>query len=183
MATRKQYKFSAMTAEQSDKQNIENFYSYFNTVWISKEPFIVELNSKEVELHLFIERMDMSEYIEHCNTQEVVMGIIPSFNSLSEKYKNEILNQYTADKKEYMKVSPILLLPDILFYGLNIPLYTEATEDANKTDYLIKSAMAVSSGVTNLIGFNLDKTFNIIGNTGWDLLSSYCEDQMILKER
>lgn len=32
-----------------------------------------------------------------------------------------------------------------------------------------------------LIGFELDRYVNRIGNTGWDFLSDYCEDQDLIK--
>ena len=69
--TEKQYKFSTMTAERFNEQDMDNFTNHFNTIWISKEPFIVELDTKKIKLHLFIEYLDMSECIADCNTQEI----------------------------------------------------------------------------------------------------------------
>ena len=171
----KQYKFSTMTAEQFNEQDMDNFTNYFDTVWISKEPFKVQLDTKEIELHLFIEYLDMSEYTADCNTQEISIGVIPTFDSLSDKHKNDLLSQFTAEDQEQYKANPTALLYDILCYGFKLTLHTETTEDLNKVDYLIKSAVAVSPCVSGLIGFDLDKMQNRIGNTGWDLLSDYCE--------
>ena len=177
----KQYKFSTMTAEQFDEKDMDNFTNHFDTIWISKEPFKVELDTKEIELHLFIEHLDMSECIEDCNTQEISIGVIPTFDSLSDKHKNDILSQYTADEKEKMLANPTALLYDILAYGFKITLHTETTEDLNKVDHLIKSAVAVSPCVSGLIGFDLDRMFNRIGNTGWDFLSDYCENANLVQ--
>ena len=179
--TEKQYKFSAMTAERFNEQDMDNFTNHFDTIWISKEPFTVELDTKKIKLHLFIEYLDMSECIADCNTQEVSIGIVPTFDSLSEEHKNQLLSQYTADEKERMLANPAALLYDILVYGYKIALHTETTEDLNKVDHLIKSAVAVSPCVSGLIGFDLDRVFNRIGNTGWDFLSNYCENANLVQ--
>ena len=173
--TEKQYKFSTMTTEQFNEKDMDNFTNHFDTIWISKEPFKVELDTKEIELHLFIEYLDMSECIADCNTQEISIGVIPTFNSLSDNHKNDLLRQFSEEDREQYKANPTSLLYDILVYGLKITLHTETTEDLNKVDHLIKSAVAVSPCVSGLIGFDLDKMQNRIGNTGWDLLSDYCE--------
>ena len=179
--TEQQYKFSTMTAERFDEKDMDNFTNHFDTIWISKEPFTVELDTKEIELHLFIEYLDMSECIEDCNTQEVSIGVIPTFDSLSDKHKNDILSQFTAEDREQYKANPTALLYDILCYGFKLTLHTETTEDLNKVDHLIKSAVAVSSCVSGLIGFDLDGIFNKIGNTGWDFLSNYCENANLIQ--
>ena len=179
--TEKQYKFSTMTAERFNEQDMDNFTNHFDTIWISKEPFTVELDTKKIKLHLFIEYLDMSECIADCNTQEVSIGIVPTFDSLSEEHKNQLLSQYTADEKERMLANPAALLYDILTYGYKIALHTETTEDLNKVDHLIKSAVAVSPCVSGLIGFDLDRVFNRIGNTGWDFLSNYCENANLVQ--
>ena len=173
--TEKQYKFSTMTTEQFNEKDMDNFTNHFDTIWISKEPFKVQLDKKEIELHLFIEYLDMSEYTADCNTQEISIGVIPTFNSLSDKHKNDLLSQFAEEDREQYKANPTTLLYDIMCYGFKITLHTETTEDLNKVDHLIKSAVAVSPCVGGLIGFDLDRVFNRIGNTGWDFLSDYCE--------
>lgn len=175
------YKFSTMTTEQFDEQDMNKFENYFNQVWIGKEPFTVQLGSKEIKLHLFVEHIDLSEYMEDTKTQEISIGIIPSFNSLTDKYKDSILNQYTKEKQDSVKDNPKALLYDIMAYGLEIILHTETTQDANEVDHLIKSAIAISPCVRGLIGFDLDRMFNMIGNTGWDFLSNYCEGTDLLQ--
>ena len=173
--TEQQYKFSTMTAERFDEKDMDNFTNHFDTIWISKEPFKVQLDTKEIELHLFIEYLDMSECIADCNTQEISIGVIPTFDSLSDKHKNDLLSQFSEEDREQYKENPTALLYDILVYGFKITLHIETTEDLNKVDHLIKSAVAVSPCVSGLIGFDLDRVFNRIGNTGWDFLSDYCE--------
>ena len=180
-ATEKQYKFSTMTAAHFNEKNMDTFTNYFDTIWIKKEPFKVELDTKDIELYLFIEHLDMSEYTADCNTQEISIGVIPAFDSLSDKYKNGLLSQFTAEDREQYKANPTALLYDILCYGLKLILHAETTEDLNRVDHLIKSAIAVSPCVISLIGFDLDKMQNRIGNTGWDFLSDYWEGANLIK--
>lgn len=179
--TEKQYKFSTMTAEHFNEKNMDNFTNYFDTVWIRKEPFKIELDTKEIELHLFIEHLDMSAYTTDCNTQEISIGVIPTFDSLSDEHKNDLLSQFAAEDQEQYRANPTDLLYEILRYEFKITLHTETTEDLNKVDHLIKSAVAVSPCVSGLIGFELDKIQNRIGNTGWDVLSDYCEGVDLLE--
>ena len=127
--TEKQYKFSTMTAEQFNEKDMDDFTNHFDTIWISKEPFKVELDTKEIELHLFIEYLDMSECIADCNTQEISIGVIPTFDSLSDKHKNDILSQFAEEDQEQYKANPTALLYDILCYGFKLTLHTETTED------------------------------------------------------
>lgn len=169
------YKFSTMTTEQFSEQAMNNFENYFEQVWISKEPFTVQLNSKNIDLHLFIQHIDLSEYTEYMQLHEISIGIIPSFNSLTEENKMGVLSQFPKELQDSVKANPKALLYDIMLYGLNLTLHTEITQNINEVDHIIKSAMAVSPCVSGLIGFDLDRTFNSIGNTGWDFLSNYCE--------
>lgn len=176
----KQYTFSTMTTERFDKKVMDNFTNHFDTIWISKKPLKVQLDTKEIELHLYIEHTDMSQYNLEDNTQEVSIGVIPTFDSLSDKYKNDLLKQFTGAEKNTILANPTSLLYDILSYGLNLDLHREVTNSIDKVDYLIKSAIAVSPCVSGLIGFDLDRIFNRIGNTGWDFLSNYCEGKDLL---
>lgn len=178
--TQMTYKFSTMTTEQFNKQDMDKFINYFDQIWISKEPFTVQLNSKDIELYLFIEHTDFLEF-EDTLLQEVSIGIVPSYNSLSDKYKDKILSEFTKEEQDSVKNNPKELLYDIMLYGLNITLHTETTQNTNEVDHLIKSAIAVSPCVSGLIGFDLDKTLNRIGNTGWDFLSDYCEGADLIK--
>lgn len=175
------YKFSTMTTEQFNEQDMDKFENYFDLVWISKEPFTVQLDSKDIDLHLFIEYMDLSELMEDTETQEISIGVIPSFDSLTDKYKDGILSQYTKEEQDSIKDNPKALLYNVMAYDLKITLHTETTQNMNEVDHLIKSAIAVSPCVSGLIGFDLDRTFNRVGNTGWDFLSDYCEGADLLQ--
>ena len=175
------YEFSGMTTEQDltgyDKYN--DFYELYETVLIEKTPFTVELDNKEVKLHLVINDTDMADFDD--STDHIVsVGVIPDFESLSEKNQDSILSQYSEHEQIELKQDKAQLLYDIFEYGFNITLKSETVKDPNKVDYKINSAIATRYAVSGLIGFELDRYVNRIGNTGWDLLDSSCNDADLL---
>lgn len=180
--TSMKYEFDNITTNELDKQTFNNFENgYDDNTLINKEPFTVELDTKDIELHVYIRHIDMREFTDDDNSQVVQLGVIPSLNSLSKENQDELLNQFMQDDRDYYMSNPNLLFDDIIGYGYIVELHCETTQDLNKVDYLIKSAMAVSPSVSGLIGFELDKIINRIGNTGWDYLSSYCENKDLIK--
>lgn len=172
------FEFSGISTEQYE--DIKEFIEYQdNGLIIETVPFTVELENKEVELYLYIEDLDMAEFDD--TTDHVVsIGIIPSFDSLSKDNQESILNQFMPEDRERMLEDKESLLFDIFLYGYHIALRSETVkqEDSEKT---VKSAIAVRSAVSGLIGFELDRYYNQIGNTGWDFLDSYCTDKDLLQ--
>ena len=169
------YEFDGISTEQFNEQDRETkFTETYDGILIEKEPFTVELD-KEVQLHLYIEDIDMSEY-EDSTDHIITIGVVPTFESLSEKHQQDILGQYPKEDQEYFKNHTDELVQDSLSYGFGIPLRSVTVTDLDKLEYTLNSAIAVRGGVSGLIGFELDRYVNRIGNTGWDFLSDYCED-------
>ena len=172
MTTAKQkynYNFCGISTNNELTDRINNmFEEYYDGTLIKKKPFKVYLDTKEISLHTYIETTYMSEYSDDDNSCIVTLGVIPNFNSLTDKHKENIIIQYNDDDKKY-----------ILDYGLSIPLHS-ATVEPDILEHTVNSAIAVHYGVEGLIGFYLDKILNGIGNTGWDLLSDYCEGADLL---
>ena len=96
------YEFDGISTEQFNEQDRELFTEYYEGTLIEKDNFTVELDSKEVKLHLYIEHIDMSEY-EDTDDQIISIGVVPAFESLSEKHQQDILGQFTEDDQEYFK--------------------------------------------------------------------------------
>ena len=177
----KNYKFDNMTTEtlnENDRQEFQEI-EYENTL-VKTNPFIVELNNKKVKLHTYIKDTDMSEYGDS-NEHIIELGVVPDFKSLSKNKKEDILSQYTDDDKEYYKKNTDALLMDVLMQGYFITLHTETTTDENEVENLINSAIAVHHCVEGLIGFDLDKYQNRLGNTGWDYLEDFCNGKDLIK--
>ena len=57
----KTYEFDGISTEQFNPQDRQNFMEYeFENLLIEKSAFTVELENKEVQLHLYIKDIDMS---------------------------------------------------------------------------------------------------------------------------
>lgn len=172
------YEFDGISTDTlTDYDN--DFTEVYDNVYIANKSFPVYLDNKEVQLYIYIEDMDMSEY-EDSTDHVIRMGVIPSYNSLSEKNKEDILNQYLPEDRESMLKDTTGLLYEILSYGFSIDLRSE-TVKPDQAEYKIQSAKAVQTGVSGLIGFELDRYKNRIGNTGWDFLDNYCNDVDLIK--
>ena len=173
-------KFEFAGISTDNYTDIKEFIEYQdNGLIIETVPFTVELENKEVELYLYIEDLDMAEF-DTVTDHIVSIGVIPSFDSLSEKNKENILEQFMPEDRESMLEDKEGLLFDIFLYGMHVSLKAE-TVNESEAEHKVKSAIACRHAVSGLIGFNLDRYQNRIGNTGWDFLSSYCEDTDLVK--
>ena len=171
------YEFDGISTDSYTEHDNE-FTELTGEVIINNKPVIVELENKSVELYLYIEDTDTAEY-EDSTDHIITIGVIPSFKSLSKENQQTLLNQYSKDDRSIL--DSIQLLTDIYYYGFTIPLKHETVKDLNLLDHTITSAKAIHTGITELIGFELDRYQNRIGNTGWDYLDNYCNDVDLIK--
>ena len=175
------YEFDGISTESPVEPNTNEFYEIYDRILIEKKPFTVELDDKEVELHLFIDDTDMAEY-EDTENHIITIGVVPAFKSLSKDHQDDILSQYDMDDdKEQLKNDTEWQLGDAISYGFGLPLRTVTVTNPDDVEYTIKSAIAVRHAVSGLIGFELDRCMNRIGNTGWDFLADYCTDKDLLQ--
>ena len=173
------YTFDGISTEQFNPQDKELFTETYDGTLILDEPIKVEIEDREIELHYFIQDTDMSEY-EDTDEHVITVGVIPSYNSLSERNKESIISQFAKEDAEEFKKTPETLLPDVLDYGYSVSLHSVAVKEP-EVEHALNSAIAVRFGITGLIGFELDKYINRIGNTGWDFLKDFCFDVDIVK--
>ena len=174
------YEFDGISTEQFNAQDREqNFVELYDGTLIEKAPFTVELDSKEVNLHLFIEDVDMAEF-EDSTDHVITIGVVPEFDALTEKNQESVLYQFDKEDIERIKQDKTLLLHESLCYGFGIPLHTVTVKEPKDVEHTINSAIAVRHAVSGLIGFELDRRRNMIGNTGWDFLQDYCEGNIDL---
>lgn len=180
--TEKQFKYDycGMSTDVLIDKEKDLFRECSDNILINKEPFKVYLDTKEVDAYIYIETIDMSEYTDNDNRRVVQLGIIPSFDSLAEKYQEGILSQFDDEDRERLLQYKDDLLRDVLDYGLSVTLYSETVE-LDKLEHTVNSAIAVHHAVKSLIGFDLDRIVNQLGNTGFDFLSDYCEGADLLK--
>ena len=165
------YNFNGMSTD--NEPNRELFEEMYNGTLIKSEPFTVELDNKEVKLHIFIEDLDMAEY-DDCEDHIITIGVVPDFTDLSKKNQENILDQFMPEDRD--NLDNMTLTHEGMLYGYNVPLHSVTVTDLNKVEDTIDSAIAVHSAIESLIGFDLDKMVNRLGSTGWDFLNDFCCD-------
>lgn len=114
--------------------------------------------------------------------------LVPMFKSLCKKYKDSVMSDYSGEAtkeeiKEYGK--SVSCLFDTVDYGIGIRM---AEESCNKEDleFKIDSALYFINMIDRFRGFALDRTWNMIGNNGWDSIKDYVkgvDTWKLLKER
>ena len=172
------YEFDGISTENYNAQDREQYTDFYSQDMLNRNTFTVELEDKEIQLHLFIEDLDMAEYED--NTDHVItLGVVPDFDSLSEKHQQDILSQFSDEDHATLLSDKMTLTHEGLMYGFGIPLHS-VTVSPDEVEHTIESAIAVQTGVSGLIGFELDRPRNMIGNTGWDFLDDYCCDRPFL---
>lgn len=168
------YEFDGISTESFNPEDRKEFEEFYDGTLIEKRPFEVELEEKNINLHIFIQDTDMSEY-EDTDDHIITIGVVPSFESLSEKNKESILSQFMEEDRKSMEEDTMGLLQENLCYGFSVPLH-EITVKPEEVEHAIESAIAVRFGISGLIGFELDRPRNRIGSTGWDILNDDCCD-------
>ena len=176
------YEFNGISTEQfNPTDRTDKFYEMYDGTLIEKEPFTVELENKDIELHLYIQDIDMAEY-EDSTDHIISVGVVPTLKSLSQSNQNSILEQYDIpEDREKLKEDIAWQLEDIISYGMGIELRSVTVSDLDKVEHTINSAIAIRHAISGLIGFELDRCKNAIGNTGWDFLEDYCEDKDLIQ--
>ena len=177
------YEFDRMTTEGANvTEEKENFIEMYDGTLIGKEPIILDLEDKDVEVRLFIRDIDMAEF-DDCTGHIIEIGVVPTLNSLSKQNQESILNQFRPEDEyfEAFKSDKMCSIQEVLDYGYGLTLRSETVEDLDQLEYKMNSAIVCSFTVRGLLGFELDRYMNRIGNTGWDFLSDYCEDKDLLQ--
>ena len=126
-----------------------------------------------------IEVMDFREF---CDEDKVTVNlmIVPTLQSLSEKNRKSVVDQFGDD------IPTFDITEDIARYGLQVALGGEEFEvDDEDSDWEDREEIREClNGIANIFetinsmrGFWLDRIQNGIGNTGWDFLNDYINDQ------
>lgn len=179
-------KFGSVSAMEKDEKNwLDLFEEYYNDagemIAFSKEVFEHGFDYEDnykFKYKLCIKAIAMSEFLaddeEGHNDVHVELYIVPLPEYLNSKIKEEIM--------DYMGVEEIDVY-DIISYG-SCPCLDEdcltLNDDAEFYDVtenqevvkMLNACATTCEAINNLRGFYLDRTWNLIGNTGWDLLDN-----------
>ena len=98
--------------------------------------------------------------------------LVPTFNSLSEKRQNDIIDFCGTDEPT---------IDDILSYGCSILMASECVK-AEPDREKVNQIATILPCIDGMRGFYLDKAQNRIGTTGWMMLDDFLHDKDFLKE-
>src|SRR5574344_829570 len=123
-----------------DEWGSEQFY-------VRKEVSTCYLDDKEIKYHLVINVTDLEDYgcDEDGTKYSISMNVVPTFESLSENSKENILDQFMEEDRQNYIDNSDLLIPDIMSYGYSVPIDSETcVDDDSKLDTIVKTAMSVA---------------------------------------
>ncbi len=112
---------------------------------------------------------------------EVLM--IPLFKSLHSSKQKEIIEHFNLDDEEYKefleeyKNSSIAYLSDVATYQYAVRVAKEEAVSEKDLDFKIDSALFFLDMWDRMSGFYLDRSWNMIGTTGWDSIKSFTSDK------
>lgn len=179
-------KFGSVSSMEKDKKNwLDLFEEYYNDdggmVAFSKETYKHGFDFKDTykfEYKLCIKAESMASFLsddeEGHNDVYIELLIVPLPKYLNSKIKNEIVDCMGVEDIDVYDIVSYGSCPyldrDYLTLGDNADFY-----DITENEEVVKMLNACTTAcetINNLKGFYLDKTWNIIGNTGWDLLDN-----------
>ena len=148
---------------------VRSFDNWDDTeAWMSKEVFHhdVEDDPKDnFDYRYLIE----AYYCEEENKTYYCLYLIPCYSSLSEKMKANVLDCAGVEPEDIND-------RDVFDYGCQLVLARESQEGEYNPETMDKIA-SVYKCIDRLRGFYLDRFQNRIGNTGWDMLAYYMNDE------
>ena len=140
--------------------------SYYKVIGIESTPSI---DDKEIKSDLYIRVINMKEATGDAQFDDepyfAELLLLPKLNEISNNVWKSIAesNSMSIAEIKKSKYAPV----DVMSYGYSIRLQEESGSDPEKLiNELAKNAPAHAF----MIGFDLDRPWNQIGNTGWDTL-------------
>lgn len=173
------YSFAGVSTDD-DRHTLEDkFVERYNdggeAYYVSKQTFNHVEDGLNFRYKYVIEVVDLREFCSE-NKVTVNLMIVPTLQSLSEKNRNSILRDFGGDVSTY----------DIARYGLKVALGGEEFdiddedsdwEDREEIRECLNGIANIFETINGMRGFWLDRIQNGIGNTGWDFLNDYINDQ------
>lgn len=100
---------------------------------------------------------------------EVIAYYIVDFESLTHKHKKSISESYGHDAKDFDE--SFVNAYDLIAQGCSVQLAHKHVDNEEDVDNAIHEGMAFCETVDGMRGFYLDRSWNRIGTTGWDVIS------------
>ena len=179
-------KFGSVSAIGKDEKNwLDLFEEYYNDdgemIAFSKEVFEHGFDFEDdykFKYRLCIKVLAMNSFLsddeEGHNDVHIELLIVPLPEYLNSKIKNEIANCMGVEEIDLYDIVSYGGCPyldrDCLTLNDNADFY-DVTENEEVVK-MLNACATTCKATNNLRGFYLDRTWNMIGNTGWDLLDN-----------
>jgi len=187
--------FGGVSAYMEKVDFDEHFEEYYNNnadriVYFSRKTFRHEEEDLTFNYKYAIVVTDVGAYTGDGYDPIVVeLLLVPSFNDLTEENKNNIRDCYGYGDDE---ISEKWLWMDVLDYSFAVKIGEESVSNPSEDERdewinsepikaILESAVAVYEVVDSLRGFYLDKAWNRIGTTGWDILNNAIKNESLYK--
>ena len=150
-------------------EQVRSFENWDDTeAWMSKDVFHHDLEDDPKDNFDYRYMIEAYQCEDDGNTYYHIY-MVPCYSSLSEKMKKNVLECSGVEEADVNE-------RDVFDYGCMIVLDSEKQEGEYNPETMDKIA-SVYKCIDRLRGFYLDRFQNRIGNTGWDMLAYYMNDE------
>ena len=148
---------------------VRSFDNWDDTeAWMSKEVFHHDVEDDPKDNFDYRYMIEAYQCEDDGNTYYHIY-MVPCYSSLSDKMKKNVLDCAGVEPEDIND-------RDVFDYGCMIVLDSEKQEGEYNPETMDKIA-TVYKCIDSLRGFYLDRFQNRIGNTGWDMLAYYMNDE------
>jgi hypothetical protein len=138
----------------------------YNQTYVTKDIFLHEEEGLTFEYVYTVKSMDLYEATgdeEHENKSLVELSLVVHPNSITESMLKGISDSMGVDIED-------MNIEDVLSYGgAHVTIDYKEVEN-ERVPEVVEGAMTAQKAVDGLRGFYLDKPWNPIGTTGWDVI-------------
>lgn len=155
---------------QSFGDKFETIFDDCGSFHQSKEMFRHDDDDLGFDYRICVEVVDWQEATGEDDKELVLeLKLVPEFKSLSPKYQSSVLSCCGIEEAEVNAL-------DVSSYGCNVLLASEECK-YDELDEKLEAIANVFESINSLRGFYLDRYVNRIGNTGWDYLNGFINDE------
>lgn len=149
--------------------------------YVSKERFSHEEDDYEFDYRFVVEVCHMNQFDENSKDIYVQLYLVPTFDSLCRDKQESIADSigYTVDEMlNFVKEgNDYDLCRDVAEYGCSILFGNETCYTDEEVTEKLTAVANVFELMNRMRGFHLDKYVDRIGNTGWDALDEFINNE------
>ena len=183
------YEFGSLSTTREGINFYEHFELFYDNdyeqFYLSKREFTHEEEDFNFNYKYAISVKDLAEYTGEPSPISIELAIVVSPDSLCDKTRDSIADSSdwsSEDLDSDWKYYDIYSYMPITMDTVELPNDSgKAIEDIEELTYLLDSIGAVYECVDSLRGFYLDRPWNRIGSTGWDLLKEFVLGESFIK--